>query len=527
MDVLKVKNLHLSIGETDILKGVSFSVGRGQTVGLVGESGSGKSMTAYAVTDYLLPGGSKVTGEVIFPKVGNLRCLSPKERRKVLPRQVAMILQDSMNSLNPHRTLLEQMTETYCFFKGGTEKEALGPVKEVLALTGLPPTEELLGSYPYGLSGGMRQRVAIAMALLQEPSLIIADEPTTALDTVHQGIFIHLMKEIREKSQVSILFISHNLGLVAELCERILVMEGGKIVEEGLREDIFRHPQEEMTKKLVRTAKELGQFPKEDPYSPGEVILRAKNLSKTYPGKDRPVFQNLSLTLKEGEILGIVGSSGCGKSTLARALGGIGDLDEGKIFLDGEELLRDEEKVRRFLPLQMVFQNPYSVFDPKKTLGYSLREAMEVAGKGGSPEEGEEFLDRLLEGVKLSKDLLDRRPRELSGGQLQRLGVLRVLLLHPRVLLADEIVSSLDITVAVGLLDILKRLRDTMAFSMIFISHDLAMIRRICNRVLVMDQGEFVEEGTVEELFAHPKHPFTKKLMEAIPGRMEGGKFWE
>lgn len=486
--LLSLKNICLSIDDKKILNNVSFDVKEKEIFGLVGRSGAGKSMTVKSILDYLLPTNAKITGDIMLEDK-NLRELNLKKRYKLLTENIAIILQDSMNSLNPYMKIGMQLRETYEKFN--KDNNADENIKKMLVQMGLEVTDELLNSYPSQLSGGMKQRVLISMTALINPKIIIADEPTTALDTNNQQLFVELIKKLSNLG-MTVIFISHNLRLVGQLCDIIAVMNDGTVVEIGEKEKIFSNPINNITKKMISASKYTTQSYEKKDFSKNEIVFEGKNITKKYGNKT--VLDNVDIKLYKGEILGVVGQSGCGKSTLAKIISGIENKDKGQLLLYEQSIVRDKDKFKNFSAIQMVPQNPYSVFDNTKTLKYSLKEAMYLDYFNEKNKKIRDNLkksklklyEKLIEKAGISTQILKRKPHQLSGGELQRLALIRALLLSPDVIIADETVSSLDLDISINLIDFLLELREIKQFSMIFISHDLDMVRRACDRVINM-----------------------------------------
>lgn len=504
MNDLAFSQFSLAIDEKEILRQVSFSMGLGERVGLVGASGSGKSMCVRALSQVLLPQKARVRGEILFD--GEDIFSMGKQRLRRFHREVAIIPQASMDGCIPHKSIGDQMEDVARWCK--VDKAA---IPQVLGLVGLPHTQNFLRRLPGELSGGMRQRVLLAMMLLDRPRLIVADEPTTALDALHQRAFLDALTNLCEKEGMGLLLISHDLSLVASAVDRLLVMEEGRIVEDQETKELLNHPESTMAKDLVRAVFRL-ESPSQKKNLRKDTILEGKEIRKNFG--EKKVLEDVCLSLRRGEIVALVGPSGCGKSTLARILAGIG-ATEGNISLRGNSLPTKGRAYQEFVDVQLIFQNPFALFDPEASVGRAIEEVEERF----KSKKREEFMEKLG----LSEEHLRRKPHELSGGELQRLGILRVLLAKPSIIIADEIVASLDLAIGVSLLDLLKELRDAYDLTILFISHDLAMVRHISDRVIVMEEGKIVEEGPTEVIFTAPTHKVTKELLRARPRLLPGG----
>ncbi len=523
---------HLSIGFHQkggihkVVNNVSFRLQEGEILGIVGESGSGKTMTALAVMGLLSKAANVLGGSILFEDQDLLK-LSIEELRKLKGKQEAMIFQEPMTSLNPVMAIGSQVEEMLLLHE--SELNADQRIKRVLsALTeaGLTDVENLYHKYPHQLSGGMRQRVMIAMAMICKPKLLIADEPTTALDVTIQAQILSLVQTLSEEYGTSVLLISHDLGVIQKICSRAIVMQNGEIVEEGLVSDLFINPEKEYTKSLIAAKTGLLQKPKKN--FPEEVartendrpelnadksgyILEVQNLKVYYEEKGKKLFEkrikkqivnNVSFYINSGEILGIVGESGSGKSTLAKAVIGLIESKTGEIDLK-------EAKP------QMVFQDPYSSLNPAKKVGWILEEPLKLA-KSKNPKERKEKVSKVLREVGLDENYADRYLSEMSGGQRQRVAIGAALIQNSKFIVLDEPVSALDVTVQAQILELLKKLQKEYNLSYLFISHDLNVIYQMCDRVCVMYQGELVETASVENLFHNPKHPYSKKLLDAV-----------
>ena len=516
-------------GEWDeVVKDANFTIQKGEILGVVGESGSGKSMTALAIMGLLKEHGRITEGQLFFDGK-DLTALSAEEYRALRGCEMSMVFQEPMTSLNPVLTVGKQMEEmlklhpefllsedSYSEALQGKEQKRIykEAVLQALRDAGLKEPEQLYGKYPHELSGGMRQRVMIAMAMILRPKLLIADEPTTALDVTIQAKILKLLKEINQKYGISILFISHDLNIIRKMCDRVIVMCKGSMVEQGSVEQIFETPQQNYTKKLLQAA--LGEL--QIPAATGQNktvqtnhIIELDDVNVFYKEKRKRLFgktghkhavKDVTLHVREGEILGIVGESGSGKSSLAKAIVGLQAQVEGDIRLGTETP-------------QMVFQDPYGSLNPSKRVGWLLKEPLRLACPKMTEEEREKRVDEILTKVDLPLRYKKRFPSELSGGQRQRVAIALALVLNRKLIVLDEPVSALDVTVQEQILELLLRLRREEGLSYIFISHDMQVIRRVCDYVCVMYQGEIVENAKTEQIFEAPQHAYTKKLIEA------------
>ncbi|MGN0505067.1 MAG: dipeptide ABC transporter ATP-binding protein [Lachnospiraceae bacterium] len=492
----------------EILHGIDFSIKEGELFGIVGESGSGKSMTALSLLG-LLPQGAVATAETM--RFGQEDLLSQTEKgwQSLRGNDITMVFQEPMTSLNPVLTIEKQVeeglllheTEQYRRDKAARRQRVL----EVLREAGLSDAEGLLSAYPHQLSGGMRQRVMIAMAMLCKPRLLIADEPTTALDAATQEKILSLLSYYRETYHTAILFISHDLRLVHRICDRVAVMKEGRIVEQGDAEEVFAAPKHSYTKKLLDTLTEDSLREKK---LPSDEILQVRHATLHYIEKNlfgktevTEAFEDISFSLKRGEILGLVGESGSGKSSLSKAITGLLRLTDGEIrFAKGCE------------HPQMVFQDPYGSLNPAKKIGWILEEPLKVRGGLTKTERKQRVLQALKE-VELLPEHAERYVRELSGGQRQRVAIAAALMNKPKLVVLDEPVSALDVTVQAQILELLCRLQREHDMSYLFVSHDMNVVRRICDRVMILYRGELVEQGETEEVFQNPQHEYTKELL--------------
>lgn len=495
---------------TKVVDEISFSLGEGEIVGIVGESGSGKSVTALSIIGLLAKDGRVLNGDIIY-NGKKLNLLSEKDMRKYRGNEIAMVFQEPMTSLNPVLTIGNQLEEMLLLHSKQTKEERKQNILEMLSEVGLHQGEALLKKYPHELSGGMRQRIMIAMAMLLRPKLLIADEPTTALDVTIQAKILSLLKKMNEKHGTSILLISHNLNVIKNICSKAIVMHHGIIEEIGTMHELFETPKKEYTKCLLQASNQEMKPLKEKRELSATNIVSVKDLQVFYNKKKETLFgknekvevvKKVSFDMKQGEILGIVGESGSGKSTLAKAIVGLQDFVKGTM------------NVSTKYP-QMVFQDPYSSLNPSKKIGWLLEEPLRFH-KNISEKERKERALLMLEKVGLSRDYANRYPSELSGGQRQRVAIAMAIILNQDLIVLDEPVSALDVTVQAQILELLVNLQSEFQLSYLFISHDMSVIRKLCDRVLVMYQGEIVELGDTEDIFNRPKHEYTKKLIDAI-----------
>jgi ABC-type microcin C transport system duplicated ATPase subunit YejF len=531
MSVLTVEDLNVSFAKGTIpaVKSISFEVIENETLCIIGESGSGKSTAAFALLG-LLPTTAHVTGTVKY-RSRNLVGLSDGKMAEVRGRRIAMIFQEPMTSLNPVMTVGRQIIEPLVQHLGLSINAARAEAKKLLDVVRIPDPETRLNQYPHQLSGGMRQRIMIAMALACEPDILIADEPTTALDVTIQAEILDLLKEIQKDRGLSVIFITHDLGVVAKIADRIAVMLEGEIVETGQARQIFNAPVHDYTRSLLNAAlrADTKKALRNNAVAGAEhgVVLDVQNMTKTYQGARQALFkprkaihavQGISFQLHKGETLGIVGESGCGKSTLSRCILNLVPRTSGKIFYQGKEITGQSDEDWRNLrkKFQIVFQDPYSSLNPRLTIGRALAEPLKVH-RSTRYEDALPRVKNLLKEVGLPQDAVDRYPHEFSGGQRQRIVIARALVLEPDIIIADEAVSALDVTVQAQILKLLKTIQAIRGLSFIFITHDLAVLRDFCDRALVLHQGRVVEEGDVEDLFLNPQNDYTRRLRDAAP----------
>ncbi|WP_029057044.1 ABC transporter ATP-binding protein [Stappia stellulata] len=605
--VLECRNLSISYytraGEIPAVVDFNLKLMPGEAHGIVGESGCGKSTVALAIMQYMGTNGAIVDGEILF-EGRDMRTMSAEELRHIRGSKIAMVYQEPMASLNPSMLIGEQLAEVPVYHEGISQDAAMARAAETLAKVRLPDPRRILKSYPHQISGGQQQRVVIAMALLSNPRLLLLDEPTTALDVTVEAGIVELINEISEEFGTSMIYISHNLGLILETCDRLTVMYSGEAVEVGDIRDVFDEMRHPYTRGLFgsiplpgadKNAQPLvaipGQLPlpherpqgcnfgprcsffrggtcdvgklkmhavpgddghkvrcerfqaidwerdlpkgeAKEPVPAGDIVLSVEEMTKHYviddggmaflSGPPRTVKANekLTFTAREAETVAIVGESGCGKSTFAKVLMGLEDATAGKVMLGNVELgdlpvdKRDRETVSR---LQMVFQNPFDTLNPSHTIGSQIGRVIRKFGVAKDDDEVEEIVYRLLDTVKLPRDFAKRKPRQLSGGQKQRVGIARAFAGNPKVVIADEPVSALDVSVQAAVTELLMDIQRENRTTMLFISHDLSVVRYLADRIVVMYLGQIMEQGTTDEIFAPPYHPYTEALLAAVP----------
>jgi peptide/nickel transport system ATP-binding protein len=604
--ILEIDKLSISfftrLREIPAVMDFSVAVQPGEAVGLVGESGCGKSTVALGVMQDLGKNGRIVGGSIKF-KGRDLAEMSAEELRDVRGNEIAMIYQEPMASLNPAMKIGRQLMEVPMIHEGVSEQEARSRALEVVTDVRLPDPERMLNSYPHQLSGGQQQRIVIAMALMSKPALLILDEPTTALDVTVEAAVVELVRDLGKKYGTSMLFISHNLGLILETCDRVCVMYSGEAVERGSIADVFDDMQHPYTQALFRSIPlpsadknahplvaipgnfplpherppgcnfgprcdyfeagrcDSGQIPMADvagndrhatrcvkfqeidwnapieigeqreKTEPGKVVLKIENLKKYYEVAANALFgggtkkvvkanETLSFEARESETLAIVGESGCGKSTFAKVLMGLETATEGQILLDGQSIEQtaiEARDTRTISDVQMVFQNPFDTLNPSMTVGRQIIRALEIFDVGTSDQERQQRMLELLDLVKLPRAFADRMPRQLSGGQKQRVGIARAFSGGARIVVADEPVSALDVSVQAAVTDLLMEIQRNEKTTLLFISHDLSIVRYLSDRVMVMYLGHVVELGSTDQVFAPPYHPYTEALLSAVP----------
>jgi peptide/nickel transport system ATP-binding protein len=558
--LLEVNNFTLDFNgatpPTRAVNGISFSIAPGELVAVVGESGSGKSVTALSMLQLLpaaaLPGGSMQFTAPGKPAV-NILSLDKKAIRKVRGKDIAMIFQEPMTSLNPVFTCGSQVMEAIMQHQPGSKKAARQKVMELFAQVQLPEPAVVFNKYPHQLSGGQKQRVMIAMAISCNPALLIADEPTTALDVTVQQSILQLIKQLQQQQGMSVLLITHDLGLVADVADKVVVLYKGQIVEQGAAATVLQQPAHAYTKALLQCRPALhargSRLPVVGDALAGTTILPAlqpensklaspaagialqvQELQVHYPGKRNwpgraaapfKAVDGVSFAVSNGETLGLVGESGCGKTTLGRAILQLIPATSGNILLNGQNLTAMPAAALRHLrkELQVVFQDPYGSLNPRLTIGDAIAEPMQVHGLYQHSRQRKDKVVELLQKVNLQAAHVNRYPHEFSGGQRQRICIARALALNPSFIIFDESVSALDVSVQAQVLNLLNDLKADFGFTSIFISHDLSVVRYISDRILVMQQGKIVEEGPAEQVYLQPSQPYTRRLINAIPGK--------
>ncbi len=505
--VLKFDDLSVRFGDVQATSKVSFAVREGEVVAVVGESGSGKTVTAMSAMG-LLPKRALIAGDI---RLGDNEVLDlpADELRRLRGNEIAMVFQEPMTALNPVRTVGWQLYEAIKLHRDLSQDKRKERVHELLTVVGLDKPELRVSQYPHELSGGMRQRVMIAMAIACDPKVIIADEPTTALDVTVQAEILELLRDLRDRLGTAIVLITHSMGVVADLADRVIVMYQGKIVEQGPVEDVLLKPRHDYTKRLLKAVPRLGEGTKKP--EPAEPVLKVDGLTVSFGG--HKAVDGISFEIGKGEVLGLVGESGSGKTTVGRCAVGLQKPTEGTIELFGQDIAA----AKRLKPLRsrigMIFQDPASSLDPRMTVAECVSEPLVLHHKKNRKERVAELLDA----VELGEALKDRYPHELSGGQRQRVSIARALALNPDLLIADEPTSALDVSVQASILRLFLDLQQQFAFSCLFISHDLAVVDLLANRVAVMHHGKIVEQGARNDVFGAPQEDYTKKLLAAAP----------
>ncbi|MGB1307357.1 MAG: ABC transporter ATP-binding protein [Oceanihabitans sp.] len=551
--ILNIENLSISFGEKEVIHNISYQLYANEILGIVGESGSGKSVSTLAILGLLPKQLAKITTGKIEFNQKNLCDLDANSIQKIRGKKIAVIFQEPMSSLNPSMTCGKQVCEILLQHTNSTKTEAKEKTIALFKQVKLPIPETTFYKYPHEISGGQMQRVMIAMAIACEPEILIADEPTTALDVTVQKDIILLLKELQEKTKMSIIFITHDLALISEIAQRTLVMYQGEIVEQGSIKQIFKSPKNEYTKALINArpslntrlktlptiqdylnnnintaiisklerAKTQEKIYKQDP------LLEVVNLEKEYFTKagwlEKPksfkAVNNVSFKLYAGETLGLVGESGCGKSTLGKAILQLDKATAGNVFYKGNSITNLKGKALRELrkDIQIIFQDPYASLNPRLTVGNAILEPMQVHKIGSSNIERKEKVIAILNRVGLDESCFNRYPHEFSGGQRQRIGIARTIALEPKLIICDESVSALDISVQAQVLNLLNELKADFGFTYIFISHDLAVVKYMADQLLVMNAGKIEELDDADNIYENPQKAYTKKLINAIP----------
>ncbi len=527
--LLDVRNLTIDLprgaDRPFAVEDLTFTLERGEILCVVGESGSGKSMTAHAVMG-LLPKAVKVSSGGIRHQGIDVLSLPERDQRALRGGRIAMIFQEPMTALNPLMRVGDQIDEVLRYHTTLDRAARRARVVELLASVGLPEPDQLRRSYPFRLSGGQRQRVMIAMALAVEPDVLIADEPTTALDVTTQKQILELIRDIQVKRRMGVMFITHDFGVVAEIAHRVAVMQKGRLVEIGPAAEVLNRPQHPYTRQLIAAVPHLIEH-REAFGDERKPVLTAEKVCKTFhigggffaPSRKVVAGNQLSLTIRQGETVGLVGESGSGKSTLGRSIVGLIKPDSGRIMFEGVDLLSLSRTA--FRPyrrhVQMVFQDPYASLNPRHTVGDIITQGPVAFGedRGRALEKAKELLTL----VGLDASAAERFPHEFSGGQRQRISIARALALEPKLLIADEPVSALDVSVQAQVLDLLEDLRHRLNLSMLFITHDLRIAAQICDTIAVMQKGSIVEIGPARDVFGNPQHAYTRQLLDAIPGK--------
>ena len=552
--MLQVRNLTIKFlsekDENEVVKNISFNLKENKILGIVGESGSGKSVTSLAVLG-LLPKNTIQDGTIFFDEK-NLLTISDKEFQQIRGNKIAMIFQEPMSSLNPTLTCGSQVAEVLKQHTGLNKKEIYQEVISLFQKVKLPLPDRIFNSYPHQISGGQKQRVMIAIAIACKPDLLIADEPTTALDVTVQKEIILLLKELQKENKMSILLISHDLSLVSEIADNVIILFKGKIVEKGITTDIFHSPQHNYTKGLINSKPNLNQRLKKLPTV--EDFIKNKISTDVYTKKERDAYHRkiyeleplleivdlkkyfntsvgftkksfikavdaISFKLYEGETLGLVGESGCGKTTLGRAIMQLEKITSGKIFYKGRDITHLSKTALQNLrkEIQIIFQDPFSSLNPRISIGNAILEPMNVHGVLSNDKERKTYVIELLKKVGLEEEHFNKYPHEFSGGQRQRIGIARAIALKPKIIICDESVSALDVSVQAQVLNLLNELKSTFNFSYIFISHDLSVVKYMSDQLVVMNKGKIEEIDDADTIYKTPISEYTKNLIDSIP----------
>lgn len=523
--LLAVEDLEISFGPAAVVKGVNLTVKQGEVLALVGESGSGKSMIGRSILGLLPEPGRVTQGHIRFGSEEITSPTSPEALRKLRGRSIGLIFQEPLSSLNPTMRIGEQMFEAMRLHTNLSESQIRERAFDMLRQVRLDRPETLLNHYPHEFSGGMRQRIMIASVMMLQPKLLIADEPTTALDAVVQREVLDIMEELARANGTAVILISHDLAVVARYADRIAVMEQGVLVESGVTQKVLTRPQHPYTQRLLDAA-QLG-VPAPVAGREGEPLLKIENLSVDFTekgwlglvgGKVHHAVRDVSLTVAPGEFVGLVGKSGSGKSTIGRAVCGLTPSVGGRVIFDGRELgslsSSEERKLRQ--RIRVVFQDPFSSLNPRMRIGRIIREGLRH-DTSLSRDERQRAVEEMLEAVGLTREMANRFPHALSGGQRQRVAIARALIAKPDLIIADEPVSALDVTIQAQILSLLKNLQGEFGFACLFISHDLHIVEQLCARLYVLHNGRLMESAATPDLFAAPRHPYTRLLLSASP----------
>lgn len=515
-------NVQFNYDETTVqaVKNVSFELRKKHILGIVGESGSGKSITAKSILG-LLPDypDHTLTGEIIF-NGQSLTNLSTSALQQIRGKDISMIFQDPLSSLNPRLTIGKQITEVLFQHKRVSKSEAKSMTIDILEKVGIKHATRQFDAYPHELSGGMRQRVMIAMALILKPQILIADEPTTALDASTQNQLLQLMKSLYEYTETSIIFITHDLGAVYQFCDDVIVMKDGSVVESGTVESIFKSPQHTYTKRLIDAIPDIHQTRPPRPLN-NDILLKFDRVSVDYTSPSGSLYRavnDINLAIRKGETLGIVGESGSGKSTLAKTVVGLKEVSEGFIWYNELplSLFKDDELKSLRQEIQMIFQDPFASINPRFKVIDVIKRPLIIHGKVKDNDDIIKTIVSLLEKVGLDQSFLYRYPHELSGGQRQRVSIARALAVEPKVIVCDEAVSALDVSIQKDIIELLKQLQLDFGITYLFITHDMGVINEICDRVAVMKNGEIVELNNTEDIIKHPQSDYAKQLISEV-----------
>lgn len=549
-EILQIKNLNINFGDNPaVVKNLSFNLSAGETLAIVGESGSGKSVTSLALMG-LLPKIAHVKADFFTFLGDDLHAYSEENYRNIRGKQISMIFQEPMTSLNPAMRCGHQVAEALQMHMGINAGEAREETIRWFERVKLPTPEEMYLRYPHQLSGGQRQRVMIAMAMCTKPKLLIADEPTTALDVTVQKNILQLLRDLQKEMGMAMIFITHDLGVVKEVADDVLVLYRGQMQEYGSAAQVINRPTAPYTQGLLASRppihsrphrlptvdeflnpseKQTMAAPRREPSAHAEVLLEVKNLYKFFPGKregffgkkqKNEVLKQIDLTVYKGETLGLVGESGCGKSTLGRSIIRLLQPDGGQIFYKGKDIstLKGDRLRKLRKHIQIIFQDPYSSLNPLQRIGDAIVEPMLVHKLHDNENSRKQKAEELLEKVGLKAEFYNRYPHEFSGGQRQRIGIARALAVEPEIIICDESVSALDVSVQARVLNLLNDLKDEFGLTYIFISHDLSVVKYFSNRVAVMNKGEIVELNKADELYLNPQNDYTKQLIDSVPG---------